>query len=135
MEALFHFPAARRHDPGVEAWFAGADALHALAGRWFERLRACGPDIGELIHDGRPTACAGEAAFAYVDAYAEHAAIGFFFGAFLDDPAGLLDGAGKRMRHVKLGIGRMPDEAALGDLVAAAYRDIRRRLGDAVSAN
>ena len=82
----------------------------------------------ELIHDARPTACAGDAAFAYVDAYAEHANIGFFFGAFLDDPAGLLEGAGKRMRHVKLRVGRMPDEAALDRLVAAAYRDIRRRL-------
>jgi hypothetical protein len=81
-----------------------------------------------LIHDGRPTACAEDAAFAYVDAYAEHANIGFFFGAFLDDPAGLLEGAGKRMRHVKLRTNRMPDETALGNLVMAAYNDIRRRL-------
>ena len=120
MDALFRFP--------VEAWFAGGDALRGLAEPWFERLRACGPDVRELIHDARPTACAGDAAFAYVDAYAEHANIGFFFGAFLDDPAGLLEGAGKRMRHVKLRVGRMPDEAALDRLVAAAYRDIRRRL-------
>jgi len=77
------------------------------------------------------TACAGDAAFAYVDAHAEHANIGFFFGAFLDDPTGLLEGAGKRMRHVKLRVERMPDEGALGDLITAAYRDIRRRLDDA----
>ena len=128
MDALFRFPTAGRLDPAVEAWFAGGDALRGLAEPWFERLRACGPDVRELIHDARPTACAGDAAFAYVDAYAEHANIGFFFGAFLDDPAGLLEGAGKRMRHVKLRVGRMPDEAALDRLVAAAYRDIRRRL-------
>ncbi|MCW6530863.1 MULTISPECIES: DUF1801 domain-containing protein [Sphingomonas] len=128
MDALFRFPTAGRRDPAVEAWFAGGDALRGLAEPWFERLRACGPDVRELIHDARPTACAGDAAFAYVDAYAEHANIGFFFGAFLDDPAGLLEGAGKRMRHVKLRVGRMPDEAALDRLVAAAYRDIRRRL-------
>lgn len=127
-DALFRFPTARRRDPAVEAWVNQGDALHYLAELWLERLRACGPDVRELIHDGRPTICAEDAAFAYVDAHAEHANIGFFFGALLGDPAGLLEGAGKRMRHVKLRPGRMPDEAALGELVTAAYRDIRRRL-------
>ena len=42
----------------------------------------------------------------------------------LDDPAGLLEGSGKRMRHVKLRWGRAVDEAALGVLIDAAYRDI-----------
>jgi hypothetical protein len=46
----------------------------------------------------------------------------------LADPAGLLEGSGKRMRHVKLRPGKKLDEAALGNLIAAAYADIRRRL-------
>ena len=125
------FPRRRRRDPAVDAWFARGDPLRGLVQPWFERLRACGPEVGALIHDGRPTACAHDAAFAYVDAHAAHASIGFFFAAFLDDPAGLLEGTGKRMRHVKLRIDRMPDEAALGDLVTAAYRDIRQRLEEA----
>jgi hypothetical protein len=133
MDNLFRFPTARRRDPNVAAWLAGGDALRSLVEPWFERLRACGPDMRELIHDRRPTACAHDAAFAYVDAHAEHAGIGFFFGACLDDPAGLLEGAGKRMRHVKLRPSRMPDEAALGALIAAAYRDIHRRLDGAPS--
>ncbi|MDB5687618.1 MAG: hypothetical protein JWR77_2207 [Rhizorhabdus sp.] len=130
MDALFRFPTARRRDPEIEAWFAHGDALRGVIEPWFERLRGCGPDVRELIHDSRPTACAEDVAFAYVDAYAEHANIGFFFGAVLDDPAGLLEGAGKRMRHVKLRPSRMPDEAALGDLINAAYRDIRRRIDE-----
>jgi len=130
VNALFRFPAARRRDPAVEAWISHGDALRGLVEPWLERLRACGPDVRELIHDGRPTICAEDAAFAYVDTHAEHANIGFFFGAFLSDPGGLLEGAGKRMRHVKLRLGRMPDEAALGELVMAAYRDIRRRLDE-----
>jgi len=128
MDSYFRFPTARRRDPEVEAWFAHGDPLRGLVEPWFERLRACGPDVRELIHDGRPTACAGDAAFAYVDAHARHANVGFFFGAFLDDPAGILEGAGKRMRHVKLRIDGMPDEAALGDLIVAACQDMRRRL-------
>jgi len=128
MDSLFRFPTARRDDPDVKAWFVHGDPLRGLVEPWFDRLRACGPDVRTLIHDGRPTACAGDAAFAYVDAHTQHASIGFFFGAFLDDPATILDGAGKRMRHVKLRIDRMPDEAVLVDLIIAAYRDIRRRL-------
>lgn len=128
MDALFRFSTARRHDPEVAAWFAHADPLRDFVEPWFKQLRSCGPDVRELIHDGRPTVCLEDAAFAYVDAHAEHANLGFFFGAFLADPAGLMQGAGKRMRHVKLRVGQMPDEAALGQLITAAYRDMRRRL-------
>jgi hypothetical protein len=66
----------------------------------------------------------GEVAFAYVDAFSAHVNVGFFFGAMLDDPAGLLEGGGKRMRHVKLRWGKAVNAAALGDLIAAAYRDM-----------
>jgi hypothetical protein len=82
-----------------------------------------------MLHDGHPTACLDDAAFAYVDAFRAHANVGFFYGAALDDPARLLEGAGKRMRHVKLHWGRPVNDAALEDLIAAAYRDIRLRLG------
>lgn len=128
MHALFLFPAARRREPDIEAWFTHGDALRNLVQPWFERLRACGEDVRELIHDGRPTACVEDAAFAYVDAHAAHANIGFFFGADLDDPARLLEGNGKRMRHVKLRFDRMLDEAALCNLLTAAHADMGRRL-------
>lgn len=130
MGDLFLFPQACRRDPVVEAWFTQGDALRDLLRPWFERLRDCGADVRELIHDGRPTACVKEAAFAYVDAHATHANIGFFCGAGLDDPAHLLEGTGKRMRHVKLRFNRMPDEAALCALLTAAYEDMRGRLAE-----
>lgn len=90
-------------------------------------MRGRGPDVRELLHDGHPTACVGDAAFAYVDAFSAHANVGFFFGAMLNDPQGLLQGAGKRMRHVKLRWGEMANEPALNDLIAAAYHDMRAR--------
>jgi hypothetical protein len=126
--ALFLLPSAMRRDPRVAAWFDLTDPFRMIAQPWFERLRASGPDVRELIHDGCPTACVGDAAFAYVGAYTGHASIGFFHGAALPDPAGLLEGAGKRMRHVKLRPGRDVDEEALGALIAAAYADVRRRV-------
>jgi len=128
MEDLFRLAGAVRRDPQVDAWFARADPLRLMVQAWFEELRGYGGDVRELVHDGQPTVCVGDAAFAYVDAFKAHANIGFFYGAFLEDPAGLLQGAGKRMRHVKLRWGEPPDAAALHKLIAAAYRDIRQRL-------
>jgi hypothetical protein len=95
---------------------------------WFERMRGCGDDVRGTLHDGMPTACVADAAFAYVNAFSAHASVGFFHGAALPDPAALLEGAGKRMRHVKLRPGAEVNERALADLIAAAYDDIRRRL-------
>lgn len=122
------FPSAVRRDPEVDAWFSAPDhELRRLAQAWFERMRDCGDDVHELLHDGHPTACVGDAAFGYVDAFSAHVNVGFFQGASLDDPHRLLQGAGKRMRHVKVRWGEAVDEVALGELIAAAYRDMRAR--------
>ena len=126
------FPSAVRRDPKVDAWFAAPDhELRRMAAPWFEQIRASGPDVRELLHDGCPTACVGDAAFAYVNAFAAHVNVGFYFGAMLPDPAALLQGVGKRMRHVKLRWGEPVNEPALSELIAAAYRDIRVRLRSA----
>jgi len=128
MDDLFRLPAATRDDPAVDAWFAHGDPLRALVEPWFDALRRCGPDVTEILHDGMPTACVGDAAFAYVAAFSSHASIGFFHGTTLADSAGLLEGSGKRMRHVKLRWEQQPEAAALEALIVAAYRDIRGRL-------
>ncbi|HEY2356278.1 MAG TPA: DUF1801 domain-containing protein [Phenylobacterium sp.] len=133
MSQLLRFPSAVRRDPSVEAWFAMPhDELRRMAKPWFERMRACGADVRELLHDGYATACVGDAPFGYVGTFKAHVNVGFFYGIALDDPAGLLEGEGKRMRHVKLRWGEPVDVPALNDLIAAAYRDIRRRLASAV---
>ena len=129
MSGLFRFRSAVPRDPEVEAWFSGGDGgLRALAKTWFDVMRGCGEDVRELIHDGWPTACVEDAAFAYVAAFQAHVNVGFYQGAALADPAGLLEGAGKRMRHVKVRWGEPVDEAALTALIAAAHADMRRRL-------
>ena len=125
-DAPLLLPGAVRRDPAVEAWFDTADPLRLMLREWFEAMRGCGDDVRETMHDRCPTACAGEAAFAYVAAWRAHAAIGFFHGAGLADPAGLLEGAGKRMRHVKLRLGEERDEAALKQLIADACQAARK---------
>lgn len=104
------------------------DELATIAHRWFEVMRNCGADVRELIHDDQPTACVGDAAFAYVDAFTAHVNVGFFRGAEIDDPEGLLEGTGKFMRHVKLRPDADIDSTALKKLVHTAYVDMRRRL-------
>jgi hypothetical protein len=51
----------------------------------------------------------------------------------LEDPGGLLEGTGKRMRHVKLRPGRELDFAAIGDLIEAAYSNMKTRLANSNS--
>jgi hypothetical protein len=91
-------------------------------------MRKCGSDVREVMHDGCPTACVDDAAFGYVAVFRAHANVGFFRGAELADPKGLLQGTGKRMRHVKVRPGVDLDGAALEALIDAAYADMRRRL-------
>jgi hypothetical protein len=127
--SLFRFAAAVERDPAVDHWLeTHSDALGAVARHWFEILRRCGSDVRELLHDGHPTACVEDAAFAYVDAFRAHVDVGFFRGAEIADPKGLLQGTGKLMRHVKLGPDRDVDAAALRRLIDTAYRDMRRRV-------
>jgi hypothetical protein len=95
---------------------------------WFERMRGLGPDVREIFHDGCPVACVGDAPFGYVNAFKAYASVGFFYGAMLPDSAALLEGAGKRMRHVKLRPGKDVNLTGLDALILLAYRDIRRRL-------
>ena len=129
MEQLLRFPSAVKHEPAIDVWLhAQRDDLRAFVETWFARMRQCGDDVRELMHDGCPTACVDDAAFGYVNAFRDHVNVGFFFGALLDDPSRLLEGTGKRGRHVKLRPGRDVDSAALARLVDAAYVDIRARL-------
>jgi hypothetical protein len=127
---FLRFDGTVRRDPRIETWFSGHNDPYRLMTRtWFERMRGCGADVRELFHDGCPVACVGDAPFGYVNAFKAHASVGFYHGATLADPAELLEGDGKRMRHVKLRPGKKLNDKALGDLIAAAYHDIRQRLG------
>ena len=129
MTQLFRFPSAVRRDPRIDAWMREhAGELGASAQRWFEVMRGCGDDVRELLHDGHPTACVADAAFAYVNAFRAHVNVGFFRGAEIADSEGLLEGTGRFMRHVKLRPEGAVDATALKKLIEIAYTDMKRRL-------
>jgi hypothetical protein len=125
---ILRFHGAIEHDPAIDAWFQSRGEPGALAQRWFELMRNCGDEVRELLHDGCPTACLGDAPFAYIGVYTAHVNVGFFHGASLPDPARMLQGDGKRMRHVKLRPGAPINEAALAALITAAWHDIKTRV-------
>lgn len=127
---LMRFPTAVEHDAAVDAWFESQPGeLGEIARPWFERMRRCGGDVRELLHDGHPTACVGDAAFGYVNAFTAHVNVGFFVGAHLADPGGLLEGSGKNMRHVKIRPGAEIDREALAVLIRAAYSRVKSQAG------
>ena len=116
-------------DPAIDTWMEKHSGdLGAIARHWFEVMRKCGDDVRELLHDGHPTACVTDAAFAYVNAFTAHVNVGFFRGAELADPAGLLEGTGRYMRHVKVRPDSYVDAKALTELIDTAYADMKGRL-------
>ncbi len=129
MNCMLRFSGTAERDPAIDVWLdQQKDELRSIARKWFARMRECGDDVRELMHDGCPVVCVEDAPFAYVNVFGAHVNVGFFHGAALDDPAGFLEGTGKRMRHVKLKPGSDLDSSAIGALIAAAYLDIKARL-------
>jgi len=127
--ALLRFNGSVERDPTIDAWMKEhAGELGAIARHWFEAMRQCGDEVRELLHDGHPIACLGDVPFAYVNVFTSHVNVGFFQGAALPDPARLLEGDGKFMRHVKLRPGTHTNEAALHRLIETAYSDIKARI-------
>jgi hypothetical protein len=127
--AILRFNGAVERDPAIDAWMRDhAGELGDMARRWFEQMRRCGDEVRELLHDGCPVACLGDAPFAYVNVFKSHVNVGFFQGAALPDPARLLQGSGKFMRHVKLSPAKPVSDAALSRLIEAAYSDIKSRV-------
>jgi hypothetical protein len=126
---LLRFNGVVERDPAIDAWMSQhGGELGAIAHEWFDVMRKCGNEVREILHDGCPVACLGDAPFGYVSAFTSHVNLGFFYGAALRDPARLLQGTGKFMRHVKLRPGAATDEASLILLIETAYSDIKARV-------
>jgi hypothetical protein len=134
MNRLFLFSGAVKRDSAIDKFMdEHSSELGVIANHWFEFMRESGDDVRELMHDGYPTACVDDAAFAYVGVFKAHVNVGFFGGAGIADPAGLLEGTGKYMRHVKIRPEKGIDAKALKELIEMAYADMRRCLDSGLS--
>jgi hypothetical protein len=126
---LLRFDGAVERDPAIERWLRShKGAFGAIARRWFDRMRKSGDEVRELMHDGGPVACLGDAPFGSVNVFTSYVNVSFFHGADLPDPANLLQGTGKHIRHIKLKPGATVNDLALRNLIEAAYADIKVRV-------
>jgi hypothetical protein len=59
---LLRFNGAVERDPTIDAWMKEhAGELGDIAHQWVEVMRKCGDEVRELLHDGCPVACLGDA--------------------------------------------------------------------------
>lgn len=66
--------------------------------------------------------------FCYIGIYQDHVNLGFYHGADLPDPAGLLQGTGKKLRHVKLREAASVERPAIRQLIEASLRERQKAL-------
>ncbi|MEQ8424245.1 MAG: DUF1801 domain-containing protein [Cyclobacteriaceae bacterium] len=129
MEKLLRYSGKDLQDLTMEQWLESkAPELRPIAVKYFNEIKKCGKDVEDIFHDGYPMGCVDSSPFAYVNAFSNHVNVGFFYGADLEDARGILEGSGKRMRHVKIKPGEVSDEKEIVSLIRASYLDIKRRL-------
>ncbi|HEX7180903.1 MAG TPA: DUF1801 domain-containing protein [Thermoanaerobaculia bacterium] len=107
---------------GLEPWQAEiASALRKL-------VREAEPDLAEVVKWGQPVFEAG-GPVCYIKPFKSHVNFGFWRGAELQDPEGLLEVGGSKMGHVKLKEKGEIRKKAFQELVRQAV-DLNRRLGN-----
>lgn len=111
-------PAPHKVQPGetVDDWLA-RQPLRPLAAAARDRLLALG--LTETVKWSQPW-YTGAGDVAYLSSRPDYVTLGLRHGAHLDDPAGLLEGTGADMRHVKLRDSEALADPALARLLDAA---------------
>ncbi len=129
METLLKFIGKDIQEIDFEPWLEGKpDRLKPIATKWFAAIKKCGLDVQDIFHDGCPVGCVDNAPFAYVNVFKSHVNLGFFYGVDLPDKMKMLEGTGKRMRHIKLRPDVEYDDKEILSLIHASYLDIKDKL-------
>jgi Domain of unknown function (DU1801) len=129
MEKLLRFTSKDFQSITFEKWLTSKPKdLQSVATHWYQQMQTCGPDVMVIFHDDYPTACVENVPFAYVNVYTKHINIGFFYGASFFDEHQLLQGTGKRMRHIKIHPNELSNNKAINSFLKTAYLDIKKRI-------
>jgi len=67
--------------------------------------------------------------FCYIGLYKGHVNLGFFHGSALPDPAGMLEGTGKKLRHIRIRDDAAIEKEAIRELIVQSLQERRRSLG------
>ena len=110
------------------------EPLRPIMSRLRETILAIHPEACETVRLGDRAATYGLGprkmidGYAYVMPHSEWVNLGFFQGASLNDPGGLLEGSGAKMRHVKVRSIADAERPEIRELVAAAVAERNREL-------
>ena len=131
MEKLLFFTEKDWESASFEDWIAGKpEAYRPMANELWKTIQSCGNDVQGIFHDGHPIACVQNAPFTYINVFSKHMNLGFFYGVELEDSTGMLQGTGKRMRHIKLFADSAFPKTEINWLIQHSYLDIKQRLAD-----
>lgn len=67
--------------------------------------------------------------YVYILPYKSWVNLGFYKGAMLDDPHGLLEGTGKSLRHIKIRSIEDVDREGIRELIQLAYKERKKAIG------
>ena len=115
-------------NPGVKDWLSNLPLeLRAIAKQLRAVARKQMPDAHEFIYHDAIGYSVSDSPFdriCYISPQKKgYVNFGFFFGAGLPDPANLLIGEGKRLRHVKIWSVAEAKNPALATLIAATWKE------------
>lgn len=118
--AADHMPAMEKKELEVEAYFERLKPPIEDIARWLRQLvKKTAPDLREGLKWLNPT-YTGKGNVIYIGALDRYVQFGFYKGAHLKNPKGLLEGTGKGLRHMKVYKVDKAQEASLRDLVLEA---------------
>lgn len=110
----------------------GMPPVQALARQARALIYAVFPPVVEVVWERQGIAGYGvgpkkmSEQFCYIAVFKNHLNLGFYYGADLPDPRGLLEGTGALLRHVKISEPGQLEDPALRELLAAAARHLPR---------
>ena len=123
------------HGTFEDAITESARSTQELARRFRELIEDVYPKVVEVPWPNQQTVGYGVGPkkmsehFCYIGAFRNHVNLGFNYGADLPDPQELLEGSGKRFRHIKIrSIGDIK-RPSLRRLIEAAVQERRTALG------
>ena len=95
-------PKMRQYD-GYDDWRTDQSAKNQqLIGALQQLIEEVAPHLATTVKWGQGCFADGDVHRIYLHAADDHVQLGFYEGSSLADPAGLLEGSGKYVRHVKV---------------------------------
>jgi uncharacterized protein DUF1801 len=128
-------PGSQKHGQFADILAIASPALRSVCQQLRETIGQLHRQYVELVWPRQRIASFGVGAkkmtehYAYIHVHGAHVNLGFYHGASLPDPDGLLEGTGKRLRHVKLKDLASARSGAVRNLLRAAIAERERARG------